>query len=93
MLDVQAVDQIDFKRHQHKEITEADMADEPEDPDAAADRLEAALERIALLAAVPHLPPVAEQEPELSIHEIAERLDDLIGRLRSALGSAETKPE
>lgn len=69
------------------------MADEPEDPDAAADRLEAALERIAILAAVPLSPPVAEQEPDLSIHEIAERLDDLIGRLRLALGSAETKPE
>ena len=69
------------------------MADEPEDPDAAADRLEAALERIAILAAVPPLPPDAEPEPDLSIHEIAERLDDLIGRLRSALGSPETKPE
>ena len=32
-------------------MTEAAMADEPEDPDAAADRLEAALERIARLAA------------------------------------------
>ena len=93
MLDVQAVDRIDFKRHQHKEITEADMADEPEDPDAAADRLEAALERIAMLTAVPLSPPVAGAELDLSIHEIAERLDDLIGRLRSALGSAETKPE
>lgn len=63
------------------------MADEPEDPDAAADRLEAALERIARLAAVPPAPanaPVAE--PELSIPEIAERLDALIGRLRAALG-------
>ncbi len=69
------------------------MADEPEDPDAAADRLEAALERIAALAAVPPSPPVAEPDSDLSIHEIAERLDDLIGRLRAALGNAETKPK
>jgi hypothetical protein len=62
------------------------MADEPEDPDAAADRLEAALERIAHLAAVPVASvntPVPESD--LSIPEIAERLDSLIGRLRAAL--------
>jgi hypothetical protein len=63
------------------------MADEPEDADAAADRLEAALERIASLAAVP---PARSDEPPpdsaLSIPEIAERLDSLIGRLRIALG-------
>ncbi len=63
------------------------MADEPEDPDAAADRLEAALERIARLTAVPAA-SAAEPMPEgdLSIPEIAERLDALIGRLRAALG-------
>ena len=63
------------------------MADEPEDPDAAADRLEAALERIARLAAVPPAPanmPVPDSD--LSVPEIAERLDSLIGRLRAALG-------
>jgi hypothetical protein len=71
---------------------EANMSDEPEDPDAAADRLEAALERIARLASVP---PAAETslampaESDLSIPEIAERLDSLIGRLRAAL----SKPE
>ena len=68
----------------------ANMADEPEDPDAAADRLEAALERIALLAAVP---PVQSQpmvsESDLSVQEIAERLDSLIGRLRTALAKSE----
>jgi hypothetical protein len=66
------------------------MADEPEDPDAAADRLEAALERIAQLAAVPPAPsnkPVPESD--LSIPEIAERLDSLIGRLRAALGKSD----
>ncbi|MDB5404214.1 MAG: hypothetical protein QOD93_2064 [Acetobacteraceae bacterium] len=66
------------------------MADEPEDPDAAADRLEAALERIARLAAVQ---PAASNTPlpesDLSVSEIAERLDSLIGRLRIALGKPE----
>ena len=63
------------------------MADEPEDPDTAADRLEAALERIARLAAVQtaasNAPP---PETDLSVSEIAERLDSLIVRLRTALG-------
>jgi hypothetical protein len=70
--------------------TEADMADEPEDPDVAADRLEAALERIARLSAVqPAAPHPAPTDSELSIPEIAERLDALIGRLRAALGKPE----
>ena len=70
------------------------MADEPEDPDAAADRLEAALEKIARLAAVqppsaaPHA-PLPSSDAELSIPEIAERLDSLIGRLRTALGKSD----
>jgi hypothetical protein len=66
------------------------MADEPEDPDAAADRLEAALERIARLTAVR---PASSNSPppdsDLSIPEIAERLDSLISRLRAALGKPE----
>jgi hypothetical protein len=68
------------------------MADEPEDPDAAADRLEAALERIARLAAVQPAPSHAHTptpDVDLSIAEIAERLDQLIGRLRAALGKPE----
>ena len=66
------------------------MADEPEDPEAAADRLEAALERIARLAAVRLAPSnVPPPDNELSISEIAERLDALIGRLRAALGKPE----
>ncbi|HBK09162.1 MAG TPA: hypothetical protein DDZ81_25440 [Acetobacteraceae bacterium] len=63
------------------------MADEPENPDAAADRLEVALERIANLAAArpaPVHPPIPDSD--LSVAEIAERLDSLIGRLRAALG-------
>jgi hypothetical protein len=66
------------------------MADEPEDPDAAADRLEAALERIALVAAV--RPPQIDAlmpDSDLSVSEIAERLDLLIGRLRAALGKSD----
>ena len=67
------------------------MADEPEDPDAAVDRLEAALERIARLASVPATPSNAPSslDSDLSIPEIAERLDQLIGRLRAALGQPE----
>jgi hypothetical protein len=71
------------------------MADEPEDPDAAADRLEAALERIARFAAVqpaPSQPGPSQAVPsdsDLSVPEIAERLDSLIGRLRAALGKSE----
>ena len=66
------------------------MADEPEDPDAAADRLEAALERIARLAAVqPAVVQSAPLDSDLSVAEIAERLDSLIGRLRAALGKPE----
>jgi hypothetical protein len=71
------------------------MADEPEDPDAAADRLEAALERIARLAAVqpmssqPGPSQAAPSDSDLSVPEIAERLDSLIGRLRAALGKSE----
>lgn len=88
--DVQPVDRGDFKRHQHTVMTEAHMADEPEDPDAAADRLEAALERIAKLSAVQSEPIHASlSESELSVAEIAERLDALIGRLRAALGKTD----
>lgn len=75
------------------------MAEEPEDPEKAADRLEAALERIAHLATIrpaqvepaPMPPHDAEPTPEsdLTIPEIAERLDSLIGRLRAALGKTD----
>jgi len=65
------------------------MADEPEDPDAAADRLEAALERIARLASVQPASNEPPPDADLSIPEIAERLDLLISRLRTALGKSE----
>jgi hypothetical protein len=94
MVDLQPVDRVQFKRHQHPAWTEAGMAQEPEDPNEAADRLEAALERIAHHA--PARPPVGAYAPDtnlpdtnLSVPEIAERLDSLIGRLRVALGKNE----
>jgi hypothetical protein len=90
MIDLQTVDRFEFKRHHQTDRTEAHMADEPEDPDAAADRLEAALERIARLAAIPPASPdepADRQDVELSVPEIAERLDSLIARLRAALGN------
>ncbi|HEY8288651.1 MAG TPA: hypothetical protein VIG49_05240 [Acetobacteraceae bacterium] len=90
MLDVQTVDRVEFKRHQQHDWTEAAMADETDDPAAAADRLEAALERIAHLAAhVPPAPPVSgvtENEANLPAVELVARLDRLIDRLRTALG-------
>lgn len=86
MNDADTVDLAAFKRHQHGNMTESDMADEPEDPDAAAERLEAALERIARLASAKPATPVVDPPDEaLSVQEIAERLDQLIGRLRTAL--------
>ncbi len=61
------------------------MASDSEDPDAAADRLEAALERIAQAAARNGRPP-GDQIPSVDAKEIAARLDALIDRLRTALG-------
>ena len=80
------VDLAAGKRHQQRDMAELDMADEPEDPEAAADRLEAALERIARLASARPAAPVPDPPDEtLSVPEIAERLDQLISRLRAAL--------
>ena len=61
------------------------MASDTEDSEAAADRLEAALERIAEAAAREEAPP-ADQFPSAVTEEIAARLDGLIDRLRAALG-------
>lgn len=69
------------------------MAGETDDPDDAAARLEAALERIARLAGA-H-PVVAGESsadaaagPAPPVEEIAARLDGLIDRLRTALSGA-----
>jgi hypothetical protein len=90
MVDLQTVDRFECKRHHQTDRPEADMANEPDDPDAAADRLEAALEKIARLAAMPPAPADAPVSyADLSIPEIAERLNSLIGRLRAALGKTD----
>ncbi len=52
--------------------------------DAAADRLEAALERIAALAARSAATPADAATPS-AVPEVAERLDALIAQLRAAL--------
>ena len=56
-----------------------------EDPEAAADRLEAALERIAQAAARDELES-PDQLRLMHTEEVAARLDELIDRLRTALG-------
>ena len=57
------------------------MADETDDPDIAAARLEAALERIAQAAAAPRTPAPEPRDTTA----LAERLDTLIERVRDAL--------
>jgi hypothetical protein len=68
---------------------------EQDDPAAAVERLERALERIAALAATgaarnlpsPSMPALAPGLAETDMHEMAERLDQLIAQLRAALGT------
>ena len=71
------------------------MVDLTDDPDAAAERLEAALERIAAYAAQPRPVPGAPQmvapvlhavQPPAAVAEAVARLDSLIDRLKTALG-------
>jgi hypothetical protein len=61
------------------------MASDTDDTEAAADRLEAALERIAEAAAREEARP-ADQIPAVDTEDMAVRLDGLIDRLRAALG-------
>jgi hypothetical protein len=61
------------------------MADETDDPDTAAARLEAALERIARRAAVQPAARTLPAEPYVA--ELADRLDSLIDRVRGALAT------
>jgi hypothetical protein len=56
-----------------------------EDPELAADRLEAALERIAQAVARDES-PTPDRVSSMHAEEIAARLDALIDRLRTALG-------
>ena len=62
------------------------MAGDSEDPEAAADRLEAALERIVQAATRPN-PPPSEPSSPIEAQELSARLDNLIDRLRTALGA------
>jgi hypothetical protein len=62
------------------------MAGDSEDPEAAADRLEAALERIVQAATRPH-PVPSEPSSSFEAQELSARLDNLIDRLRTALGA------
>jgi len=65
------------------------MASDTDDAEAAADRLEAALQRIAEAALREHEPlPALAPGPAHAIdsEELAARLDELIDRLRAALG-------
>ena len=62
------------------------MASDAEDPDTAADRLEAALERIAQAATRDAL-QIPDQPVSVHAEEIAARLDGMIDRLRTVLGS------
>jgi hypothetical protein len=61
------------------------MANDSEDPEAAADRLEAALDRIAQAAV--SRGTLDDPAPAADAQEIAARLDELIDRLRIALGT------
>jgi hypothetical protein len=61
------------------------MASDTEDPDAVADRLEAALERIAQAATRDAL-QIPQQPVSVLTEEIAARLDGMIDRLRTVLG-------
>ena len=67
------------------------MEGETDDADAAADRLEAALERLAALTGTLRAAQEADdslplQANSTAVEEIAGRLDDLIAKLHTALG-------
>ena len=68
-------------------VAREDMAGETDNADAAAQRLETALERIASLAGRCTLPPRTGTDA-LPVAEIAARLDAMIERLRAALDRA-----
>jgi hypothetical protein len=61
------------------------MVSDSEDAETAADRLEAALERIAEVAARNEVRP-GDQLAKYDAQEVAARLDAVINRLRAALG-------
>jgi hypothetical protein len=66
-------------------LGECTIVSDSEDPESAADRLEAALERIAEAAIRAEARP-GDQLPKYDAEEVAARLDAVINRLRAALG-------
>lgn len=82
LLDVQCRARFLFTQHLR---WGGEMASDTDDPETAAERLEAALERIAQAAAREEARP-ADQILAVDTEEIAARLDGLIDRLRAALG-------
>jgi hypothetical protein len=68
-----------------RQVSEQGMVSDSEDPESAANRLEAALERIAEAAARAEARP-GDQLPQYDAEEVAARLDAVINRLRAALG-------
>ena len=83
LLDVQCRARFLFTQHLR---WGGEMASDTEDTEAAADRLEAALERIAR-AATHGEARLPDQLPSVDTKEIAARLDSLIDRLRAALAN------
>lgn len=65
--------------------TETRMSDEIEDPDQAADRLEAALDRIAALARARPPAMAGTTDTDATLRDVATGLDSLIQRLRTGL--------
>ncbi len=65
------------------------MASETDNAEAAAARLEAALERIARVAEQPA--PSVTEAASLRVSEVAARLDGMIARLRTALDRADAE--
>ena len=83
LLDVQGLPRFQFVQYLRRG---REMASDTEDVESAADRLEAALERIAEAAARGQAGP-EDQLPSAVSKEIAGRLDALIDRLRTALAN------
>ena len=61
------------------------MASDSDDPGVIADRLEAALDRIAQATVTRDAPLQQDPQPAMDTVEIAARIDGLIDRLREAL--------
>lgn len=62
------------------------MVNDSENADTAVQRLEAALEKIARWTSTPPPGTAMVAESGLTVYELAERLDILIGRLHAVLG-------